>query len=143
MAAGFGRRLKESALKRQIAGPQGLCDRIEAAGYRLQISSVKRHWWGRDVPTGRNLLAYAQVLDVSTDYLLLGKEPPLPAIDELLETIRKVAAQEQRPLPELGDAERELLALVQELKDPDKVKILINLVHSMLLTEQESEQEQQ
>jgi transcriptional regulator with XRE-family HTH domain len=140
-ASAFGRRLRESAIKHGITGPQELSERIQKAGFGLQISSVKRHWYGRDVPTGRNLLAYSEVIGVSADYLLAGKEPPLPSIDELMETIRKVAAQERQPLPVLGDRERELLALVMKLNNPDNIKILINMARSMLLTEQESEKE--
>jgi transcriptional regulator with XRE-family HTH domain len=139
IAVDFGRHLRESALKRGITGPQDLYELIEAGGFGFQISSVKRHWYGKDVPTGRNLMAYSQVLGVAADYLLAGREPPLPAIDDLMETIRKVAAQAQQPLPELGDKERELLNLILKLSNPDNIKILINMARSMLLTEQEGE----
>ena len=137
-AAAFSRRLQEWALKHGITGPLELSKLISDAGYKLKISSVKRHWNGRDVPTGRNLLAYSEVLDVSTDYLLLGKEPQLPGLSDLLQTIRKVAAHEQRALPELKDPERELMSLVLKLTQPDAIKILINMTRSMLQAEAES-----
>ena len=142
-AAAFGRRLQEWALKRGITGPLELSERITEAGFGLQISSVKRHWYGNDIPTGRNLLAYSEVLDVSTDYLLLGKEPPLLALDDLMKTIRKVAAQEQRALPELDGPERELLSMVLKLARAENIKILINMTRAMLLAEAESESQKE
>jgi transcriptional regulator with XRE-family HTH domain len=59
---------------KQLRGQKGLSQKEMAKILNLSTSSIGMYEQGRRLPTYDTLIRYAQLFDVSLDYLITGKE---------------------------------------------------------------------
>lgn len=128
---GIGGRIKEARLRKEndltIEALSRLCKIVDPAGQGIAQPTIVRYEKTEVLPGARELRVLCAALNVSADWLILGKEfeglERVDAVMGVLSDMIKVKLVKENPLWFLGDeGEKERRTLLAKAKEPQPRK---------------------
>lgn len=100
-----------------------LSNKMGKCGFPLSVNSLSAYSSGTAAPTSETLIGFNKVLGVSIDWLLTGREPEPPGIEQLKKMIDAATVEKGFALRDLDSDLAKIMEVLIDLQPQDRAPL--------------------